>query len=88
MGLMKATKIENKIQEETKKKKFEKMVSIQEKFIKEIMATGRKYVIWIFSDIEYYNNALEKTWFKEFADKAKAMFEEAGYKIKGICIHW
>lgn len=88
MGLTKASKIENKIQEETKNKKFEKMVSIQEKFIKETMATGRKYVIWIFSDIGYYHNDLEKTWFEEFANKAKLMFEKAGYKINGICINW
>lgn len=78
----------NKTVNNAKEEKFDTMVKIQENFIKENMKEGRKSVIWIFSDKEYYHNDLERTWFNEFENKARLLFEEQGFKINGILINW
>ena len=73
---------------QNKNGKFEKMIGIQEKFIKENMFEGKKSVVWIFQDIEYYNSEIERMWFKEFREKAKSMFEKKGFEINGVVIKW
>jgi aromatic ring-opening dioxygenase LigB subunit len=71
-----------------KQVKFDKMVKIQEKFIKENMADGKRSVLWIFSDKEYYNTNFERQWFTEFYNSAKSIFARQGFVIKGITINW
>ena len=71
-----------------KKEKFDKMVTIQNNKVIEQIKEGKSSVIWIFSDKEYYHNQMEKSWFEEFNDKAKKLFENNGYKINGILLLW
>lgn len=73
---------------DAKEEKFSQMVEIQEGFIKENMKKGERQVIWIFSDKEYYNNSLEKTWFEEFANRAETLFVKQGFEIHGIVVCW
>lgn len=77
-----------KVVEELKAKKFDDMQNIQIKFIKSNMAEQKKSVVWIFSDIEYYQGEMERKWFKEFNKKAKEIFEENGFKVNGVLITW
>lgn len=83
-----ANELKNNTQNEVKTEKFQKMLSIQQRFIEENMKCGKNSVIWIFSDKEYYHNEFERKWFLEFNNNAKKLFEENGYKISGIVIRW
>jgi len=73
---------------EQRNKKFEEMLSIQESFIAKQMKEGKRSVIWIFSDKEYYLNELEKSWYYPFEMDAREIFENNGFKITGIVIRW
>lgn len=88
MEIINAKELEKSVHNEVKENKFEKMLSIQMGKIKDNMKMGRNSVVWVFSDIEYYHNDLEKSWFKEFDERAKVLFEDAGYKINSIVIRW
>ena len=88
MDIINAKEMEKSVHNDVKENKFNQMVDIQNKFIKERMQSGEKSVIWIFSDKEYYHNDLERGWFEEFKERATQQFKEAGYKIKGIIITW
>ena len=83
-----ANKLKNNIQNNIKIEKFQKMVSIQRKFIEDNMREGKDSVIWIFSDKEYFHNDFERQWFSEFNSKAKILFEKNGYNINGILVSW
>ena len=85
--MIKATDFASTVQTQ-KDAKFKKMMSIQEQFIKEKMSSGGRSIIWIFSDKEYYNNDLERSWFYEFEEKAKQEFKKKGFSINGILIKW
>jgi len=78
----------NNITENVAKEKFIEMVNIQERFIKENMREGKKSVLFIFSDIEYFYNKTEKTWFNTFKQEAKELFEKQGFNINGVLIRW
>lgn len=83
-----AADCEKAVHYKLKSEKFQKMIDIQQNKIIESMQTGKKSVIWIFSDKCYYHNDFEMAWFEEFENKARKHFEKAGYKIKGITITW
>lgn len=88
MKIKNVNKTEANIHKEIKEEKFSKLVSIQEDFIKEAMKEGRKSVVWIFNNAEYYHNALERSWFEEFKNEAKRIFEKAEYRVNGVLICW
>lgn len=89
MEIMNAQRQKDMIHAQLKKEKFEKMLSIQQKKIEEMMKRGEyNHCVWIFKDQEYYHNTLERSWYEEFLNKATKMFEDAGYNIKGIIIRW
>lgn len=83
-----AAEHEKATHERLKTEKYQKMIDIQQTKINESMQTGKKSVIWIFSDKGYYHNDFEMAWFEEFETKAREHFEKAGHKIKGIVITW
>jgi hypothetical protein len=83
-----AKDMEQRIHNGCKAEKFERMIIIQNDFIAGAMKENKKSVVWIFSDKEYYHNDLEKGWFEEFEAKARKLYEEKGYKTKGIVITW
>jgi hypothetical protein len=85
---MTAQELQNKVCQTEKENKYKDMVKIQMRFIKEEMERGGHSVIWIFSDMEYYTNNLQKTWFDEFAMRAKSAFESKGFHVFGVAIRW
>lgn len=88
MEIINAKELEMSIHNKLKEDKYEEMLSIQMKKIEENMKNGRKYVVWIFSDKEYYHNNMEKKWSHEFEERAREVFENAGYKVEEIVIRW
>jgi len=78
----------NNITENIAKEKFAEMVNIQERFIKENMKQGKRSVLFIFSDIEYFHSKTEKTWFNTFKQEAKELFKKQGFNINGVLISW
>ena len=86
--LKNASKLKNSMEENLKSEKFEKMMKAQQSFIEDNMKHGITSVIWIFSDKEQYNNTLEKSWFVEFNNRAKILFEKKGYVVNGVIIKW
>jgi hypothetical protein len=76
------------VKNDIKQIKFDKMIKIQEKKIKENMEEGARSVVWCFNDIGYYLNDLEKKWYQEFNTKAKILFEKQGFNIGGDIIRW
>lgn len=88
MKILKAKEMERLVHKELIDEKFEKMVDIQQKKIKSNMREGRNSVVWIFSDIDYFHNDFEKCWYEEFNERAKELFEDAGYKVGKITIKW
>lgn len=83
-----AAEREKATHERLKAEKYQKMIDIQQTKIDRMMQTGKKSVIWIFSDKLYYNNGFEMAWYEEFENKAREHFEKVGYKIQGITITW
>lgn len=83
-----AADYEKAMHQRLKAEKYSKMVDIQMTKIEENMQVGKKSVVWIFSDKDYYHNDFEREWFDEFAKAAREHFENAGYKINGIMITW
>jgi peptidase E len=78
----------NSIIQGRKERKFKVMLNTQEDFIKENMQEGKRNVVWIFSDPEYYCNSSEKQWYAEFNNRAKEIFEKQGFAVNAITIEW
>ena len=88
MEIKDARTLKHEIEDKVKKEKFEEMLDIQQRTIENAMKEGEHTIIWVFSDKEYYHSNLGKTWFNEFADNARMLFEGKGYKIHGSIICW
>lgn len=72
-----------------KEEKYQKMMKHQEKIVEEAIRKGDRHGsrLFVFSDREYFHG-IQEPWYEEFYKRAKAEVENAGYKVKGICIYW
>lgn len=86
--VLNAHQLEHDIHQKLKDEKFDKMLVIQNERIIENMEVGKKSVVWIFSDKEYYHNELESSWFEEFEKIARKIYEDGGFKINGCVVSW
>lgn len=87
-GITNTHQLECDIQQKLKDEKFDKMLVIQGEKIVESMEVGKKSVVWIFSDKDYYHNELESSWFEEFEKAARKIYEDGGFKISGCIVSW
>lgn len=87
--MLSAAEIRTEYVETEKEKKYQTMMRIQEKVIKDAIANGDRHGnrLFIFSDKGYFYGE-SKHWYDEFYKRAKAEVEDAGYVINGICICW
>ena len=84
-----ATEIYNDLQDNEKKKKYQKMIEHQEKVITDTIKRGDIHgnCLFIFTDKEYFHG-YETEWYEEFLERATRELESKGYKTKGIVVYW
>lgn len=83
-----AEMIKRQILNKEKEDKRKHMYDIQLQFIKDSIKEGRDYVVWIYNDLGYYHNTVQKTWANELKEDARRDFESKGFKVRGCVITW
>lgn len=71
-----------------KEEKYYKLMKIQEKIIEDGIKAGDHSRLFIFTDIGYFHDEIERGWYKELFDRAVKEMTDAGYKLSGICVYW
>lgn len=80
--------LEVQLHKEEKNNRYLELINLQQAWIEKNMRQGFDFATWVFGDLDFFKTPLEKSFREELAEKAKALFEEAGYTVKDPVITW